>query len=295
MNTKKDLLKKMLTYKKEIIFSTICLLLFIGLIVYFVGRPYRYSRLEKDSLELKEEKYESYSTTRSTYKIKCVSGNEYEIDSLLVNDELIKTINSNDLLILYVSNKDVMELQVNDTVLLSLEESKDKYHENFKTLLITSLTFTVVIISISVAYEIKMRKKDPSKNIKKELNQEVYYAIQNSIKEENGILKCELSNYVDDFDNTYTFYKAILDYIEEDKIYFMIEDDYDEQIGFMFYKLGLKLYFDEYGRKGDEPFEVDSAFSWYYPNVSATDEAKSKFSLALKEFAENNKDLIKIV
>ena len=293
MNKENFLLKNfMLSRKKEIIFSVICLVLFIGLIVYFVSRPYNYSKLEESSLTKVEENYESYSTTKSKYKIKCISGNEYELDRFLVEYEIIESFNNNDKLVLHIYNKDIIELEINDNVILNLESSNQKYYENFKTLLITSITFSLVIVAISI----KMRSNNSKKNVKEELNQNLYLEIQDSIHEENGILKCNLLKYYDDDENIYTFYKAMLDYIDEDKIYFMSEDDNGAEIGYIFYKLGLKLYaFDDW-RDNKEPYEINGELvEWYYPDVKVTDEAKEKFFLALEEFEDNHKDLIKII
>ena len=95
----------------------------------------------------------------------------------------------------------------------------------------------------------------------------------------------------------YTFYKAMIDYLNDRELVLLIDDGcLDDGLAMAFYKDKEKLYFEMIYRDGKEPFEIEEKLFWYYPyNSKVTKEEQRKFNNAVEEYITFNKDLLKKV
>jgi len=93
----------------------------------------------------------------------------------------------------------------------------------------------------------------------------------------------------------YTFYKALLDYINDRELVLMIDDVcLNDELALVFYKSGEKLYFTQLFRDGKEPFELEKNLYWFYPYGSEiTVTEKKDFLQAVEEYILFNPDLLK--
>ena len=87
------------------------------------------------------------------------------------------------------------------------------------------------------------------------INDDIYKKTQESIKVINGNYYCSILELIFDDKVIPTVCKAILDYIDENKIYVMIDDGgKDECLALVFYKLNDRLMIEQEFRDNDEPF-----------------------------------------
>ena len=95
----------------------------------------------------------------------------------------------------------------------------------------------------------------------------------------------------------YTFYKAMIDYLNDRELVLLIDDGcLDDGLAMAFYKDKEKLYFEMIYRDGKEPFEIEEKLFWYYPyNSKVTKEEQREFNNAVEEYITFNKDLLKKV
>lgn len=286
--------------KDKLIFTV----LFIVLIVVFsfiLVDEYRLANIKKENLSYVTEIFTSSRKTKHNYIIKCESGNEYSITYILTDDEHIEVLNEGDILELGIYKNNIIELTSNGNVIISVDDCNIRYTKQFKISIIVlpSVTVGLIIIIIvgTIIFKRIIYKKKVNSCIKENevIDEKIYNAIQKSIYKKNGILRCNILELIEKEDLVYTFYKALLDYINDRELVLMIDDIcLNDELALVFYKSGEKLYFTQLFRDGKEPFELEKNLYWYYPYGSEiTVTEKKEFLQAVEEYMLFNPDLLK--
>lgn len=285
----------------NIIYIVLCVLEVL-LFAFVISNQYKYTKIEYSELQIVNEEFLSYTKSKSFYKIKCESGNEYIISYIFADDEHVNALKEGDTLILGIDDNTIVELGVNGNKVLTIEDCHKAYKQHIKTtLIILPMFILLTCIPIFLPFILKtVRNKKEIKHkirISEIVNQELYEKIQNSIYKENGTLRCNILEQLSDDEVVYTFYKAMIDYLNNQEFILMIDDGcLDDGLALAFYKDDDKLYFEQIFKDESEPFEVLNVLNWYYPfNASVTKEEQKSFSKALNEYALYNDGLVKIV
>jgi hypothetical protein len=286
--------------KDKLIFTV----LFIVLIVVFsfiLVDQYRLANIKKENLSYVTEIFTSSRKTKNKYIIKCESGNEYSITYILTDDENIEVLNEGDVLELGIYKNDIIELASNGNVIISVDDCNIRYTKQFKISIIVLPSVIVGLIILIIVGTILFKRiiyKEKVNYCIKEnevIDEKIYNAIQKSIYKKNGILRCNILELIEREDLVYTFYKALLDYINDRELVLMIDDVcLNDELALVFYKSGEKLYFTQLFRDGKEPFELEKNLYWYYPYGSEiTVTEKKEFLQAVEEYMLFNPDLLK--
>ena len=110
-------------------------------------------------------------------------------------------------------------------------------------------------------------------------------------------MRCNILEQIESDELVYTFYKAMIDYLNDRELVLLIDDGCtDDGLAMTFYKDGEKLYFNTIFRETDKPFEIERSLFWYYPyDAKVTEEESEAFIDAVENFIIFNKDLLKVV
>ena len=292
--------------KDKIIFTILYIIMIIG---FSIGLffEHKYANIQKDELTVVTESFSESKNIQGDYKIICDSGKEYLLAYIIADDEHIDGIKPGDELILSVDKNRIFEFTVNGEVIISLEESNQIYNEHFKTLLVIFPSVIVGMILLSVGIHFLFKKieqdyvegnyKSNSVKINEKIDDKVYKSIQDSIYKKNGYLRCNILEQIENDELVYTFYKAMIDYLNDRELVLLIDDGCtDDGLSMAFYKDGNKLYFNTIFREENKPFEIERSLFWYYPyNSKVTKEESKAFIDAVGEYIAINKDLLKKV
>ena len=291
--------------KDKIIFTILYIIMIIG---FSIGLffEHKYANIQKDELTVVTESFSESKNIQGDYKIICDSGKEYLLAYIIADDEHIDGIKPGDELILSVDKNRIFEFTVNGEVIISLEESNQIYNEHFKTLLVIfpSVIVGMILLSVGIHFLFKKIEQDYVEGnyksnyvkINEVVDEKVYKSIQDSIYKKNGYLRCNILEQIESDELVYTFYKAMIDYLNDRELVLLIDDGcIDDGLAMAFYKDGDKLYFNMIYRDGKEPFEIEEELFWYYPyDAKEEKEETIAFSNAVKEYIAFNKDLLRM-
>ena len=81
--------------------------------------------------------------------------------------------------------------------------------------------------------------------INEKIDDKVYKSIQDSIYKKNGYLRCNILEQIESDELVYTFYKSMIDYLNDRELVLLIDDGcLDDGLAMAFYKDKEKLYFE---------------------------------------------------
>ena len=290
--------------KDKIIFAFLYIVMIAGFTFTLINE-HKYATIQKDELTIVTEVFSESKNIKGDYKITCDSGKEYLLAYIIADDEHIDGIKPGDELILSIDKNRIFEFTVNGEVIISLEESNQIYNEHFKTLLVIfpSVIVGMILLSIGIHFLFKKIEKDYVEGnyksnyvkINEVVDEKVYKSIQDSIYKKNGYLRCNILEQIESDELVYTFYKAMIDYLNDRELVLLIDDGcIDDGLAMAFYKDGNKLYFEMIYREDNKPFEIERSLSWYYPfDAKVTEEESEAFVDAVDEYITYNKDLLK--
>lgn len=290
--------------KDKIIFAFLYIVM-IAIFTFTLIDEHKYATIQKDELTIVTEVFSESKKIKGDYKIICDSGKEYLLAYIIADDEHIDGIKPGDELILSVDKNRIFEFTVNGEVIISLEESNQIYNEHFKTLLVIfpSVIVGMILLSVGIHFLFKKIEKDYVEEnyksnyvkINEVVDEKVYKSIQDSIYKKNGYLRCNILEQIESDELVYTFYKAMIDYLNDRELILLI--DYgrtDDGLAMAFYKDVDKLYFNTIFREGNKPFEIERSLFWYYPyDAKVTKEESKAFVDAVEEYITYNKVLLK--
>lgn len=253
----------------------------------------KYSNIQKDDLTYVSETYLGYKKKKYSYQITCESGNMYLLKLILADDEYFDNIQKGDRLTLGVVDNIIVEFSVNDSIIVSIDDCNQKYTKQFNISII--VIPILIIVSALVLLGVKLINKRTTK-INETVDHNVYYNIQNSIYESNGVLHCNILEQMENDNLIYTFYKAMIDYLNDNELVLLIDDGcMNDELALVFYKNNNKLYFNQIYRENNEPFEIEKNVFWYYPiDAIVTKKEKELFNDAVDEYVSNNSELLRI-
>lgn len=290
--------------KDKIIFAFLYIVM-IAIFTFTLIDEHKYATIQKDELTIVTEVFSESKKIKGDYKIICDSGKEYLLAYIIADDEHIDGIKPGDELILSVDKNRIFEFTVNGEVIISLEESNQIYNEHFKTLLVIfpSVIVGMILLSVGIHFLFKKIEKDYVEEnyksnyvkINEVVDEKVYKSIQDSIYKKSGYLRCNILEQIESDELVYTFYKAMIDYLNDRELILLI--DYgrtDDGLAMAFYKDVDKLYFNTIFREGNKPFEIERSLFWYYPyDAKVTKEESKAFVDAVEEYITYNKVLLK--
>ena len=277
----------------------------IAIFTFTLIDEHKYATIQKDELTIVTEVFSESKNIKGDYKIICDSGKEYLLAYIIADDEHIDGIKPGDELILSVDKNRIFEFTVNGEVIISLEESNQIYNEHFKTLLVIfpSVIVGMILLSVGIHFLFKKIEQDYVEGnyksnyvkINEVVDEKVYKSIQDSIYKKNGYLRCNILEQIENDELVYTFYKAMIDYLNDRELVLLIDDGcLADGLAMVFYKDKEKLYFEMIYRDGKEPFEIEEKLFWYYPyNSKVTKEESEAFIDAVDEYITYNKDFLK--
>ena len=292
--------------KDKIIFAFLYIVM-IAIFTFTLMDEHKYATIQKDELTIVTEVFSESKNIKGDYKIICDSGKEYLLAYIIADDEHIDGIKPGDELILSIDENRIFEFTVNGEVIISLEESNQIYNEHFKTLLVIfpSVIVGMILLSVGIHFLFKKIEKDyvegnyksNSVKINEKIDDKVYKSIQDSIYKKNGYLRCNILEQIENDELAYTFYKEMIDYLNDRELVLLIDDGCtDDGLAMAFYKDGNKLYFNTIFREENKPFEIERSLFWYYPfDAKVTKEESKAFVDAVEEYITYNKDLLKKV
>lgn len=292
--------------KDKIIFAFLYIVM-IAIFTFTLIDEHKYATIQKDELTIVTEVFSESKNIKGDYKIICDSGKEYLLAYIIADDEHIEGIKPGDELILSIDKNRIFEFTVNGEVIISLEESNQIYNEHFKTLLVIfpSVILGMILLSVGIHFLFKKIEEDyvegnyksNSVKINEKIDDKVYKSIQDSIYKKNGCLRCNILEQIESDELVYTFYKAMIDYLNDRELVLLIDDGCtDDGLAMAFYKDGNKLYFNTIFREENKPFEIERSLFWYYPfDAKVTKEESEAFIDAVEEYITFNKDLLKKV
>ena len=290
--------------KDKIIFAFLYIVM-IAIFTFTLIDEHKYATIQKDELTIVTEVFSESKNIKGDYKIICDSGKEYLLAYIIADDEHIDGIKPGDELILSIDKNRIFEFKVNGEVIISLEESNQIYNEHFKTLLVIfpSVIVGMILLSVGIHFLFKKIEKDyiegnykiNNVKINEVVDEKVYKSIQDSIYKKNGYLRCNILEQIENDELVYTFYKAMIDYLNNRELVLLIDDGCtDNGLAMVFYKDGNKLYFNTIFREENKPFEIERSLFWYYPfDAKVTEEESEAFVDAVDEYIIYNKDLLK--
>ncbi len=289
--------------KKNIILMITANLLLIALFVMSTYKSYQFTKLEESDLTYIKTTFDSYKTTKRMYKIICKDQSTYQITKILADDEHLEQLKPDDLIILSVVDNDVVELEVNGQKIITLDDCYKKHKNQIKFLTIFVPLFLIFINGFPGLIFFLSKKllniTNQEKSIK--LNETLYKAVYNNVLQsiyvKKGVYHCNILEQIESDLLVFTITKAIIDYINNNELVLMIDDGCkNDEMAFIFYKLGEKLYINQVFRDGIEPFEIDNQLFWYYPdNAKVTKEEQKLFEQAIKQFLLFDEELLKVV
>jgi hypothetical protein len=292
--------------KDKIIFAFLYIVM-IAIFTFTLIDEHKYATIQKDELTIVTEVFSESKNIKGDYKIICDSGKEYLLAYIIADDEHIEGIKPGDELILSIDKNRIFEFTVNGEVIISLEESNQIYNEHFKTLLVIfpSVIVGMILLSVGIHFLFKKIEQDYVEGnyksnyvkINEVVDEKVYKSIQDSIYKKNGYLRCNILEQIENDELVYTFYKAMIDYLNNRELVLLIDDGCtDDGLAMVFYKDGNKLYFNTIFREENKPFEIERSLFWYYPyDAKVTKEESKAFIDAVDEYMTYNKDLLKKV
>jgi hypothetical protein len=210
-----------------------------------------------------------------------------------------------DLLELGLDGNGVIVLIANGETIISIADCNQRYAKNFKTSVIVLPSVIVGMILLSAGINLLFKKiekdyiegehKSNRVKINETIDKKVYGSIQDSIYKKNGFLRCNILEQIESDELVYTFYKAMIDYLNDRELILLIDDGCtDDGLAMVFYKDGNKLYFNTIFREENKPFEIERSLFWYYPyDAKVTKEESEAFVDAVEEYITYNKDLLK--
>lgn len=280
------------------------IILFIMVIAVFsflLIKQHKYTNIKKEELTIVTEIYLDYKREDNFYKINCESGNHYILTYILADDEHLEGLKYKDVLVLSLDGKTIIELEVNGEKIISIEDCHKNYLKQFKLSIIiipsVLLGLTVLILFLEGYFnKFEFKAKSTHKKIKvnEVVNQNVYKSIRNSIYKKDGYLRCNILEQIESDEVTYTFYKAMIDYLNNREILVLIDDGcLDDGLALFFYKDNKKLCFEMIFRDGSEPFKIERKLYWFYPYYGkTTKEEQEVFDLVVEEYIKWNSELV---
>ena len=290
--------------KDKLIFS----FLYIIMIVSFtIGLIYEYEQanIQKEDLIVVTESFSESKKIKGDYQIICESGKEYLLSYKIADDEDIEYLKQGDELVLSINRNRIVEFNVNGEGIINIEDFRQGYARNFKKSVIVLPSVAVGMILLLIGLNLLIKKidtdyrignyKGKSIKVNETIDEKVYRSIQNSIYKKNGYLRCNILEQIESDQIVYTFYKAMIDYLNDRELVLLIDDGcLDDGLAMVFYKDNNKLYFNMIYRDGKEPFEIEEELFWYYPyDAKVTKEESKAFVDAVEEYITYNKDLLK--
>lgn len=290
--------------KDKIIFTLLYIVMIVGFTFALINK-HKYANIHKEDLTFVTEVFLNSKKTKSTYDIVCESGNKYHITQILADDEHLDMLEQGDLLELGLNGNSVIVLVSNGETIISIDDCNQRYAKNFKTSIIVlpSVMVGIILLQVGIHFLFKKIEKDyvegnyksNSEKINEKIDDKVYKSIQDSIYKKNGYLRCNILEQIESDELVYTFYKAMIDYLNDRELVLLIDDGcIDDGLAMAFYKDGNKLYFNTIFREENKPFEIERSLFWYYPfDAKVTKEESEAFVYAVDEYMTFNKDLLK--
>ena len=231
---------------------------------------------------------------------------KYNISYISADDEHIDCLKAGDVLSLGLDHKQVLKLEANGLTIISIEDCNYRYTKQFKVSIILCpiMIMVVVLIHIGLNFWLKKMENNYKCNYNNSIvktneiiDKKLYKKIQESIYKKEGYLRCNILEQIESDELVYTFYKSMIDYLNDRELVLLIDDGcLDDGLAMAFYKDKEKLYFEMIYRDGKEPFEIEEKLFWYYPyNSKVTKEEQREFNNAVEEYITFNKDLLKKV
>ena len=292
--------------KDKIIFTLLYIVMIVGFTFALINE-HKYANIQEQDLTFTTEVFVNSKKTKSSYHITCESGNKYHITQILADDEHLDMLEQGDLLELGLNGNSVIVLVSNGETIISIDDCNQRYAKNFKTSIIVlpSVMVGMILLPVGIHFLFKKIEKDyiegnykiNNVKINEVVDEKVYKSIQDSIYKKNGCLRCNILEQIESDELVYTFYKAMIDYLNDRELVLLIDDGcLDDGLAMAFYKDKEKLYFEMIYRDGKEPFEIEGKLFWYYPyNSKVTKEESKAFIDAVGEYIAFNKDLLKKV
>lgn len=292
--------------RNKIIFVFLYIAMIVGFTFALINE-HKYANIQEQDLTFTTEVFVNSKKTKSSYHITCESGNKYHITQILADDEHLDMLEQGDLLELGLNGNSVIVLVSNGETIISIEDCNQRYAKNFKTSIIVlpSVIVGMILLLVGINYLYKKIEKDyiegnykiNNVKINEKIDDKVYKSIQDSIYKKNGYLRCNILEQIENDELVYTFYKAMIDYLNDRELVLLIDDGCtDDGLAMTFYKDGNKLYFNTIFREENKPFEIERSLFWYYPyDAKVTKEESKAFVDAVDEYMIYNKDLLKKV
>ena len=292
--------------RNKIIFVFLYIVMIVGFTFALINE-HKYANIQEQDLTFTTEVFVNSKKTKSSYHITCESGNKYHITQILADDEHLDMLEQGDLLELGLNGNSVIVLVSNGETIISIDDCNQRYAKNFKTSIIVlpSVMVCMILLPVGIHFLFKKIEKDyiegnykiNNVKINEVVDEKVYKSIQDSIYKKNGCLRCNILEQIESDELVYTFYKAMIDYLNDRELVILIDDGcIDDGLAMAFYKDKEKLYFEMIYRDGKEPFEIEEKLFWYYPyNSKVTKEEQREFNNAVEEYITFNKDLLKKV
>ena len=266
---------------------------------------HKYANIQEQDLTFTTEVFVNSKKTKSSYHITCESGNKYHITQILADDEHLDMLEQGDLLELGLNGNSVIVLVSNGETIISIEDCNQRYAKNFKTSIIVlpSVIVGMILLLVGINFLYKKIEKDyiegnykiNNVKINKVVDEKVYKSIQDSIYKKNGYLRCNILEQIESDELVYTFYKAMIDYLNDRELVLLIDDGCtDDGLAMAFYKDGDKLNFNTIFIEENKPFEIERSLFWYYPfDEKVTKEESIAFIDAVDDYITYNKDFLK--
>ena len=291
--------------KNKIMFIVLYILMIV-IFSFVLSNQYKYSHIQENELTTVSEVFDYSTKGKNHYTIYCESGNKYNISYISADDEHIDFLKAGDVLALGLDHKQVLKLEANGLTIISIEDCNYRYTKQFKVSVIICpiMIMVVVLIHIGLNFWLKKIENDYKCNYNNSIvktneiiDKKLYKKIQDSIYKKEGYLRCNILEQIKSDELVYTFYKAMIDYLNDRELVLLIDDGcLDDGLAMAFYKDKEKLYFEMIYRDGKEPFEIEEKLFWYYPyNYKVTKEEQREFNNAVEEYIAFNKDLLKKV
>ena len=289
--------------KNQIMFIVLYILMTV-IFSFVLSNQYKYSHIQENELTTVSEVFDYSAKGKNHYTIYCESGNKYNISYISADDEHIDCLKAGDVLSLGLEHKQVLKLGANGLTIISIEDCNYRYTKQFKVsvILCPIMIMVVVLIHIGLNFWLKKIENNYKCNYNNSIvktneiiDKKLYKKIQDSIYKKEGYLRCNILEQIESDELVYTFYKAMIDYLNDRELVLLIDDGcLDDGLAMAFYKDKEKLYFEMIYRDGKEPFEIEEKLFWYYPyNSKVTKEESEAFIDAVDEYITYNKDFLK--
>lgn len=288
MENKKS--SKTLSLKAQILAFIVGGIVLIGLFFLTNYKTLSYANVNKDDLVLVDDFFDSYSKAKNDYKITLKNGDKYIVAAYLIEEDDLKNINEDEAISLYVKDDVIFEIKTNNNEILQIDVCKEKHSNKFNQQIIWFSVIYVVMISLTIWRTLKL-KQDESNKSSESIDLDLYKKIQDSITKDGDSYKFKYVDFTLTDNNLYTFKEAILNYIEKDKMIYMIEEDGEAEIIYLFYAMGDKLYYDDSCRKKDELYSLNKPCIWYYPEVEIDNEDKEIIENSLIDLIKEHPDM----